>query len=118
MAKILFHFFHKDGASLSLGSIAALGSSRRSAETGVDVEVFVFGSAQRMLAVTDGEGPSRTFNSNIDEMIATGVRVSACIVAAEATGDDGALRDRGIILEDAALVYARCATDGTTVVTF
>ena len=118
MAKILFHFFHKDGASLSLGSIAALGTSKRSAENGVDVEVFICGSLALVFNGPADEGPARTFNSNIDEMIAAGVRVSACIVAAQATGDDDALRDRGVILEDAALVYARSATDGTTVITF
>jgi len=118
MAKTLFHLFHGDGASLSLGSIAALRSSRRSAETGVDVEVFIFGSAQKTLGDDAEEGPARTFNANVDEMIASGVRVATCIKAAEATGTDGDLTARGIVLEDAVGTFARCAVDGTSIVTF
>ncbi len=118
MAKNLFHFFHKDGASLSLGSIAALGSARYASETGVEVEVFVFGSAQKMLTATDTDGPVRTFNDNIDQLVESGVRVSACINAAEATGTDETLAGRGIILENAKDVYARCAIDGTNIITF
>ncbi len=118
MAKNLFHFFHKDGASLSLGSTAALRSAEYASETGVEVEVFVFGSAQKMLNESDTEGPVRTFNKNIDELIASGARVAACIKAAEATGTNSALVERGIVLDNAVEVYARCALDGTNVITF
>jgi len=118
MAKTLFHLFHKDGASLSLGSTAALRSGQRSGETGVDAEVLIFGSAQKVLADPSDEGPPRTFNSNIDEMITSGIPVSACIKAAEATGTDGDLRARGITLVDAVAMFARCAREGMNVVTF
>jgi len=118
MAKTLFHIFHKDGASLSLGSTAALHSGQRSGETGVDVEVLIFGSAQKVLSDPADEGPPRTFNRNVDEMIASGIAVSACIKAAEATGVDGDLTERGITLVDAVAMFARCAREGTSVVTF
>jgi hypothetical protein len=118
MAKNLFHLFHNDGASLSLGSTAALRSSRRASETGVEVEVFCFGSAQKALSGSVEEGPVKTFNENIDELVSSGVRVAACINAAKGTDTVDDLTGRGIILESAVDVFARCAVDGTNVITF
>jgi len=118
MAKNLFHLFHNDGASLSLGSTAALRSSQSTKETGVEVEVFRFGAAQKALSGLDEEGPVRTFNTNIDELISSGIRVAACINAAKGTDAVDALTSRGIILENAVDTFARCAIDGTNVITF
>jgi intracellular sulfur oxidation DsrE/DsrF family protein len=118
VAKTLFHLFHKDGASLSLGSTAALRSGQRSGETGVEVEVLIFGSAQKVLSDPAEEGPPRTFNRNVDGMIASGIPVWACVKAAEATGTDGDLVERGIILVDAVAMFARCAREGVSIVTF
>jgi len=118
MSKNLFHLFHGDDASLTLGSLAAFRSHEQTKANGVNVEVFCFGPALQALAVTDTEGAVRTYNENIGSLIDSGVRVAACLNAADASGIAEGLRARGIILESAVDVFARCAADGTNVITF
>ncbi len=96
MAANLFHLFHGDDASLTLGSLAALKSHATSAMNGVDVEVFCFGPALQALGGDDGEGAIAAYNETIDQLVAAGVPVTACLNAADMAGLADRFRGRGI----------------------
>ncbi len=118
MSKSVIHLFHGDDDSLSAGSHVAERIRQVAAEQGVTLEVFCFGPAQGALSST-GETPTRTeYNQQIDELIAAGVSVNACINAARAAGTEEALSARGINLEFARDAFVRYAVEGATVLSF
>ncbi|MGK2316436.1 hypothetical protein [Gordonia rhizosphera] len=82
-------------------------------ERGVTLEVFVFASAQR--ALTDERRAE--FNAAIDDLIASGVPVSACLNFALKLGATDPLAHRGIQLEAAREAYLRYTLEGATVIT-
>jgi len=114
----LFHLFHGDDASLTLGSLSAFKSYAAAQTTGVDVEVFCFGPALQALGADDAEGAVAAYNETIDQLIAADVAVTACLNAANTAGLADRFRRRGIALESAVDVFARCADKGTNVITF
>jgi len=118
MPKNLFHIFHADDASLSLGTLAAVKSQAQATETGVEVQVFCFGPALQALAAEDADGAVRAYNENIDSLVEAGIVVAACLNAATAAGIADGIVARGIVLESAVDVFARCAVDGTNIITF
>ena len=84
------------------------------AESGVPVEVYVFGPAERALA-----DPSReVFNATIDSLIAAGVPVGSCIDVAEGMVQRAAFAARGMRLEYARDAFVRLAREGATVISF
>jgi hypothetical protein len=115
--KIAVHVFHDDADSLRTGTRVAQRVAEVSEERRVAVEVFCFGPAQRQLAGT-GSDAAAVFNEQIDALVASGVRVGACVNSARADGTEAALRARGLVLSVARDEFVRFALEGATVITF
>lgn len=116
-SKTVVHVFHDDADSLRTGTRVAQRIAEVSEARGVEVEVFCFGAAQRQLAVT-GSDAAAVFNAQIDALVASGVRVGACVNSARADGTDAALEARGLVLSVARDEFVRFTLEGATVVTF
>lgn len=114
MTKIAVHIFHDDTSSLGSGSHVAERMRQITKESGVPVDVYVFGPAEKALA-----DPSRDlFNATIDSLIAAGVRVGTCIDIADKLGQQAAFASRGLRLEYARDAFVRLAREGATVISF
>lgn len=114
--RTVIHIFHDDADSITLGSRVPQRMLEVAHEHDVEVEVFCFGPAQRRLS--DAGDEAATFNRQIDELVAAGVHVGACVNAARADGVEDALRDRGLVLRVARDEFLRFTVEGSTVVTF
>ena len=118
MSKSVIHLFHGDDDSLSAGSHVAERIRQVASAQGVALEVFCFGPAQGALSAAD-ESPVRgEYNQQIDQLIAAGVPVGACVNAARAAGTEEALTARGIQLQFARDAFVRYAVEGATVLSF
>ncbi|MDH2442581.1 DsrE family protein [Amnibacterium sp. CER49] len=115
--KTVVHVFHDDADSPRTGSRVAQRVAEVAAERGVEIEVFCFGPAQRRLA-GDGTEAGGVFNDQIDALVASGVRVGACVNSARAEGTEAALRARGVVLSVARDEFVRFTLEGATVITF
>ena len=118
MAKVVIYLFHGDPDSLGAGSHVAERVRQVAAEQGVELEVFCFGPAQTALLDPTLEGPVREYNVQIDELIAAGVPVAACLNAARAHDAEDSLRSRGVDLQYARDAFVRYATEAATVMSF
>jgi hypothetical protein len=117
VAKTVVHIFHDDPDSLTLGSRLPQRMNEIAAAQGVELEIFCFGPAQRRLADTESDAAA-TYNRQLDELIAAGVHVGACINAAKADGTEDLLRKRGFDLQVARDEFLRFTIQGATVLTF
>jgi hypothetical protein len=115
--KTVAHIFHDDEDSLLIGSRLPRRIAEVSGEHDVEVEAFVFGAAQRRLGKADSE-LDRRFNTQIDELIAAGIPVGACINTARADGTEPALAARGLTLAVARDVFLRYTMEHATIVGF
>lgn len=115
--KTVAHIFHDDADSLTIGSRLPARIAEIAGDDDIDVEVFVFGPAQRRLTTADSE-TDRTFNAQIDELIASGIPVGACINSARADGTQTALAQRGLRLSVARDEFIRFSLERATVITF
>lgn len=115
--KTVVHIFHDDADSIATGSRIAQRMLEISADRGVEVELFCFGPAQRRLSASGTEAEA-TFNRQVDELIAAGVHVGACVNAARADGVEETLRQRGLDLQVARDEFLRFTDEGATVITF
>ncbi|NUS10665.1 MAG: hypothetical protein HOY69_04540 [Streptomyces sp.] len=118
MPKTVIHVFHDDDDSLAAGTRVAQRIHEVASERGCAVEVFCFGPAQRRLGGSGGTEGASTFNRQIDELIAGGVAVGACVNAARADGTEDALARRGLHLRVARDEFVRFALEQATVITF
>lgn len=118
MPKTVVHVFHDDDDSLATGTRVAQRVHETAADHGCDVEVFCFGPAQRRLGGEPGTEAVSTFNRQIDELIARGVPVGACVNAARAEGTEEALLRRGLSLHVARDEFLRFTLEQATVITF
>jgi hypothetical protein len=118
MPKTVVHVFHDDDDALATGTRVAQRIQEVSPERGVLVEVFCFGPAQRRLSGAGGSEAVATFNRQIDELIAGGVRVGACDNAARADGTEEQLAARGLELRVARDEFVRFTLEQATVITF
>ncbi|WP_129837722.1 hypothetical protein [Streptomyces sp. RFCAC02] len=117
MPKTVIHLFHDDEDALLTGTRVAQRLLEVAPDHGVGVEVLCFGPAQRHLA--DGtSGTDIAYNRRIDELIASGVTVGACVNAAEADGSADELRRRGLTLRVARDEFLRFTLEQATVITF
>ncbi|MGC8474861.1 MAG: hypothetical protein ACP5NP_00765 [Acetobacteraceae bacterium] len=114
MTKIAVHIFHDDPSALGSGSHVAERMRQITAQSGVPVEVYVFGPAEKALA-----DPARdVFNATIDGLIAAGVPVGTCIDIADGMGQRASFAARGLRLEYARDAFVRLAREGATVISF
>jgi hypothetical protein len=117
--KTVIHVFHDDDDSLTTGTRVAQRVQEIAPENDCVVEVFCFGPAQRRLAADPGSSDaSRTFNRQIDELIADDVRVGACVNAARADGTEAELVRRGLTLTVARDEFLRFTLEQATVISF
>jgi len=117
MPKTVVHVFHDDDDAVVTGTRVAQRILEVAPERGIEVEVFCFGPAQRRLGRQDGDADA-TFNRQVDELVAAGVVVGACVNAARADGTDDDLRTRGLALEVARDAFVRFTLEGATVLSF
>jgi hypothetical protein len=114
MAKVAVHIFHDDASALGSGSHVAERIDQVMVESGVPVEVYVFGPAEKALA-----DPSQdSFNATINGLIAAGVPVGTCVDIADNLGQRAAFASRGLRLEYARDAFVRMAREGATVISF
>ncbi len=118
MSKVVIHLFHGDIDSLSAGSHVAERVRQVVGDENIDLEVYCFGPAQGALSDVLGEVTHREYNQQIDELIAAGVSVGACLNAAQAAGTEAALARRGITLQYARDAFVRFALEGASVINF
>ncbi|MEU8837327.1 hypothetical protein [Streptomyces sp900116325] len=118
MPKTVIHVFHDDDHSIATGTRVAQRIQEIASDHHSSVEVLCFGPAQRRL--TDGatSEASVTYNRLIDELIAEGVVVGACINAARADGVEAELVRRGLNLQVARDEFLRFTLEQATVITF
>ncbi len=118
MAKVVLHLFSGDEGALGAGSHVSERVRQVAAEQSVEVEVFCFGPAQAALTSDSSSQGIKEYNQQIDELIAAGVPVGACLNAARANGNEEALLARGLQLQFARDAYVRFALEGATVINF
>jgi hypothetical protein len=115
--KTVAHIFHDDESSLVTGSRLPARIAEEAALHGIEVEVFVFGPAQRRLTEnrSDADG---LFNAQIDALIASGVPVGACVNAAREAKTEASLLQRGLKLSVARDEFIRFTLEHATIVSF
>jgi hypothetical protein len=115
--KSVIHIFHDDADSLTTGSRLPMRMHEIADSHGIEIEVFVFGPAQRKLTSPQGDAEV-TFNQQIDALVSAGVTVRTCINSARAAGAEEQLRERGIALSVARDDMIRFTLEQATVITF
>ncbi|MFJ8919692.1 Uncharacterized protein conserved in archaea [Streptomyces sp. LamerLS-316] len=120
MPKTVIHVFHDDDHSITTGTRVAQRIQEIAPEHDSSVEVFCMGPAQRRLTGggADPEEAAAVYNRQIDELIAGGVPVGACVNAARADGSEAELLRRGLTLRVARDEYLRFTLEQATVITF
>jgi len=112
--KMVVHIFHADKDSINTGSHVAERIRQIKDQQGVELEVYLFGPAER--ALMDPE--AKTYCETIAGLINAGVPVRTCIDIANAMGAADELSSRGLQLEYACDAFARFAVEGATVISF
>lgn len=116
-AQTVIHVFHDDDDAVMTGTRVAQRILEVAADQGVDLEVFCFGPAQRRIGRGAGEADA-TFDRQLDELVAAGVSVGACVNAARAEGVEAELDARGFRHQVARDALVRFTLEGATVITF
>jgi len=117
MPKTVVHVFHDDDDSVVTGTRVAQRILEVAGDRGVELEVFCFGPAQRRIGRRATEADA-TFDRQLDELVAAGVVVGACVNSARADSTEAALEARGLRLRVARDELLRFTLEGATVVTF
>jgi hypothetical protein len=112
--KVVIHIFHDDPNSLNTGSHVAERIRQVKEERGVELEVYLFGPAERAL---EGEG-NDAYREAIHCLVEAGVPVHTCIDIANAMGKAEDFTGKGLKLEYAREAFVRYALEGATVISF
>lgn len=118
MPTTVIFLFHGDDDSLNAGSHVAERIRQVADGQGVELEVYCFGPAQAALTDSSNNTVRVEYRDQIDALVAAGVRVGACLNAANAAGTSEELTARGITLEFARDAFVRHTLDGATVISF
>ncbi|WP_298628572.1 hypothetical protein [uncultured Thermus sp.] len=114
MAKVVIHIFHGEPSSLNTGVHLAERIRQVKEERGVDLEVYIFGPAERALL----DPALAEYNQGVDGLVAQGVPVYTCLNSARALGAEEAFKARGIRLAYARDRFVDYALEGATVYSF
>lgn len=110
----MIHIFHDDASSLGTGSHVSERIRQVKDERGVELEVYVFGPAEKALA-----DPARTeYRDTLVSLARNGVPVHVCRNDAEKLGKADEFTRMGFTLEYARDAFVRYAVEGATVVSF
>jgi hypothetical protein len=115
--KTVIHVFHDDDDSVVTGTRVAQRILEVARERDVELEVFCFGPAQRRIGRSADE-VDVMFDRQLDELMAAGVVVGACVNSARADDSEDALAARGFNLQVARDEFLRFTIEGATVISF
>ncbi len=114
MKKVVIHIFHDDASSLGTGSHISERIRQVQGERGVELEVYVFGPAEKALA-----DPARSaYREALITLAKGGVPVHVCRTIAEDMGKADDFSQIGFTLEYARDAFVRYAMEGATVISF
>lgn len=112
--KVVIHVYHADESSLNTGAHVSERIRQVKEEHGVELEVYVFGPAERALV-----DPARAeFRDSLESLAKSGVPVHVCRTIAEDMGKAVEFARLGFTLEYARDAFVRFATEGATVISF
>jgi hypothetical protein len=114
MPKTVIHVFHDDPSSLSTAAHLSERIRQVKDERGVELEVYVFGPAEKALV----DGGHAEFSAALDELARRGVPVVTCIDIAQGLDAEETFKARGFRLEYAREAFVRYALEGATVISF
>ncbi|MEX1027873.1 MAG: hypothetical protein WD049_07690 [Candidatus Paceibacterota bacterium] len=118
MKKTAVIIFNDNDAALNAGSHVAVRMSQVNKEAGVELEVYLFGPGQAAYSSNAETGIKADYIKAIDELVATGIKVSTCKNTAEAKGTTDALTAKGINLEYARDAFLRYGSESAAIITF
>ena len=113
-AKVVIHIFHDDPSSLNTGAHVAERIRQAKDENGIDLEVYLFGTAEKALRAKENEPYSKA----IQGLVQAGVTVHTCIDIANSIGATQDFSAMGLELEYARDAFIRYAKEGATVISF
>lgn len=114
MKKVVIHIFHSDDRSLGTGSHVSERIRQMKDRQGVDLEVYVFGSAEEAL----GDPAHAEYRQTLVTLAKAGVPVHVCRDIAESMGKAQEFTALGFTLEYARDAFVRYAIEGATVISF
>ncbi|WP_018466123.1 hypothetical protein [Calidithermus timidus] len=114
MKKVVIHIFHADEGSLGAGSHVSERIRQVMQERGVNLEVYIFGPAEKALLNPE----LQDYNTTVDGLIRAGVPVYTCLNTAKALGAEESLSQRGLRLAYARDKFVEYALEGATVISF
>jgi len=112
--KVVIHLFHDDASSLGTGSHVSERIRQVKSERGVDMEVYVFGPAEKALA----DSANAKVRETLVSLTKNGVPVHVCRSIAEEMGKTEEFTRLGFTLEYARDAFVRYALEGATVISF
>lgn len=115
MKKVVIHIFHDDKSSLGTGSHVSERIRQVKDQHGVELEVYVFGPAERAL---DDDPAHAEYRQTLMTLAKAGVPIHVCRDIAESMGKAQELTSLGFTLEYARDAFVRYAIEGATVVSF
>jgi hypothetical protein len=114
MKKVVIHIFHADNSSLGTGSHVSERIRQVKDQHGVDLEVYVFGPAERAL-----DDPAHAeYRETLVSLAKAGVPVHICRDIAESMGKTQQFTELGFTLEYARDAFVRYAIEGAAVISF
>jgi hypothetical protein len=114
MKKIVIHIFHDDASSLGTGSHVSERIRQVKDEHQVELEVYVFGPAEKALA----DPARKEYRDTLTALARAGVPVHVCLNIAVDMGKAEEFTQMGFTLEYARDAFVRYALEGATVVSF
>jgi hypothetical protein len=112
--RLVIHIFHDDESSTGTSSHVAERIRQVKDAQNVELEVYVFGPAQKLLSTPAGAA----FRETLTGLATAGVPVHTCRNTAESMGTVEALIQMGFVLEYARDAFVRYAVEGATVISF
>jgi hypothetical protein len=114
MTKLVIHIFHADDNSLRTGSHVSERIRQVKDQHGVELEVYVFGPAERAL----DDSSHADYRHALVSLAKAGVPVHICRDIAESMGKAREFTELGFTLEYARDAFVRYAVEAASVISF